>query len=88
MFLPAPMRDVLMSFPAGVDRDYLAEMNLAANAVAMAAGAHPGYETTAWEGISQSLKVIAEKKIKVIINGGALRPKALAQKTAEAVSLS
>lgn len=66
--------------------DYLAEMNLAANAVAVKAGNHPGYEPTAWDGLSQSLKVIAEKGIKVVINGGALRPLALAQKTLETVS--
>ncbi|KAL4918183.1 hypothetical protein BDW62DRAFT_217692 [Aspergillus aurantiobrunneus] len=58
--------------------DYLAEVNLANNAEAWRAGAHPGYEETAWEGIQQTIDVIAEKGIKVVINGGALDPKALA----------
>ncbi|KAL4910150.1 hypothetical protein BDW74DRAFT_186330 [Aspergillus multicolor] len=58
--------------------DYLAEVNLANNAEAWRAGKHPGYEETAWEGIQQTIDVIAEKGIKVVINGGALDPKALA----------
>ncbi|MCJ1395916.1 hypothetical protein MMC18_008802 [Xylographa bjoerkii] len=61
--------------------DYLAEMNLAQNAEAMRTGSHPGYEPTALEGLTLSLDVIYEKRIKVIINGGALNPKALAGKT-------
>ncbi|KAL4741473.1 hypothetical protein BDV11DRAFT_168060 [Aspergillus similis] len=60
--------------------DYLAEVNLANNAEAWRAGKHPGYEETAWEGIQQTIGVIAEKGIKVVINGGALDPKALALK--------
>ncbi|RDW90443.1 acyclic terpene utilization AtuA family protein [Aspergillus mulundensis] len=60
--------------------DYLAEVNLANNADAWRAGKHPGYEETAWEGIQQTIDVIAEKGIKVVINGGALDPKALALK--------
>ncbi|KAL5340707.1 DUF1446-domain-containing protein [Aspergillus crustosus] len=44
------------------------------------AGKHPGYEETAWEGLHQTIEAIAEKKIKVVINGGALDPKALALK--------
>jgi len=61
--------------------DYLAEMNLAQNVEAMRTGSHPGYEPTALEGLTLSLDVIYEKRIKVIINGGALNPKALAEKT-------
>ncbi|KAL4867676.1 hypothetical protein BDV12DRAFT_186478 [Aspergillus spectabilis] len=60
--------------------DYLAEVNLANNAEALRAGKHPGYEETAWEGLQQTIDVIAEKRIKVIINSGALDPKALALK--------
>ncbi|KAL4754595.1 hypothetical protein BDW72DRAFT_114779 [Aspergillus terricola var. indicus] len=60
--------------------DYLAEVNLANNAEAWRAGKHPGYEETAWEGLQQTIGVIAEKGIKVVINGGALDPKALALK--------
>ncbi|KAL4779228.1 hypothetical protein BJX76DRAFT_365452 [Aspergillus varians] len=60
--------------------DYLAEVNLANNAGAWRAGTHPGYEKTAWDGLQQTIEVIAEKGIKVAINGGALDPKALALK--------
>lgn len=38
---------------------------------------------TAWDGIEKSIELIAEKKIKLIINGGALNPKGLAEKTHE-----
>lgn len=54
--------------------DYLAEINLAENAERMASGQHEGWQQTAWDGISQSIDVLNEKKIKVIINGGALNP--------------
>ncbi|KAI1630020.1 hypothetical protein EDD37DRAFT_78104 [Exophiala viscosa] len=60
--------------------DYLAEMNLAENAEKMAAGRHDGWEPTAWDGLEQTLDVIKDKGIKIIINGGALNPKGLAQK--------
>ncbi|KAJ5552727.1 DUF1446 domain-containing protein [Penicillium frequentans] len=58
--------------------DYLAEVNLANNALNWRNGKHPGYEETAWEGLRQTIDVIAEKGIRVAINGGALDPKALA----------
>ncbi|KAL2816026.1 DUF1446-domain-containing protein [Aspergillus cavernicola] len=61
--------------------DYLAEVNLANNASAWRRGEHPGYEKTAWDGIEQTIDVIAQKGIRVVINGGALDPKALALKT-------
>ena len=60
--------------------DYLAEMNLAENAQKMAVGQHDGWEPTAWDGLEQTLDVIKEKGIRIIINGGALNPKGLAQK--------
>ncbi|KAF4944783.1 hypothetical protein FSARC_14581 [Fusarium sarcochroum] len=60
--------------------DYLAEVNLANNATAWRNGQHPGYEITAWEGLQQTIDVIARKRIRVVINGGALDPKALALK--------
>jgi hypothetical protein len=34
---------------------------------------HPGYEETAWDGLQQTIDVIAVKGIKVVLNGGALR---------------
>lgn len=61
------------------------EVNMANNAQAYQKGDHPGYEETAWEGIKQTIDVIAVKKIKVIINGGALNPKGLALKVEELV---
>lgn len=57
------------------------EVNLANNAQAWRDGNHPGYENTAWEGLQQTIDVIAERNIRVVINGGALDPKALAIKT-------
>jgi len=62
------------------------ELNIAENAEAHAAGKHSGYEPTAWEGIEQTVDLLAEKRIKVIINGGVLNPKGLAEKTQELVS--
>lgn len=62
------------------------EVNLANNAQAWRNGKHPGYEPTAWEGIEQTIDVIAQKGIRVIINGGALDPKALAVKVKALVS--
>ncbi|KAL3417209.1 duf1446 domain-containing protein [Phlyctema vagabunda] len=60
--------------------DYLAEMNIAENAEAFRAGTHEGFEETAWEGLQMSLDVIAERGIKVVINGGSLNPSGLASK--------
>ena len=60
-------------------------MNLANNAEAMKSGKHPGYEETALEGLKLSIDVINEKRIKVLINGGGLNPKGLAQKVQDMV---
>ena len=65
--------------------DYLAEFNLARHAEQFEKGAHPGWEPTALEGLTLSLEISNEKRIKVIINGGALNPKGLAEKTLELV---
>ncbi|KAH8433392.1 acyclic terpene utilization AtuA family protein [Aspergillus melleus] len=59
---------------------------MANNAQAWRAGQHPGYEETAWAGIQQTIDVIAQKGIKVVINGGALDPKALALRVQDLVS--
>lgn len=59
---------------------------MANNAQAFQRGEHPGYEQTSWEGIQQTIDVIAEKGIKVVLNGGALNPKGLALKVYELVS--
>ncbi|KAJ6024472.1 hypothetical protein N7540_005269 [Penicillium herquei] len=66
--------------------DYLAEVNLANNATAWRNGQHPGFEITAWEGLQQTIDVIAQKGIRVVINGGALDPKALALKVQDLIS--
>lgn len=63
-----------------------AEMNLAEDAEAYRAGKHNGWEDTAWEGIKMSLEVLAKKKTKVVINGGCLNPKGLAEKVFELVA--
>lgn len=44
------------------------------------------WNETAWEGIEQTVDLLAEKRIKVIINGGVLNPKGLAEKTQELVT--
>ncbi|KAJ5718711.1 hypothetical protein N7488_004357 [Penicillium malachiteum] len=62
------------------------EVNLANNATAWRNGQHPGFEITAWEGLQQTIDVIAQKGIRVVINGGALDPKALALKVQDLVS--
>jgi hypothetical protein len=61
-------------------------MNLAEDAEAYRAGKHDGSEDTAWEGIKASIDVLADRKIKVIINGGCLNPAGLAAKVADLVS--
>lgn len=56
---------------------------MAENAEAYRCGKHLGYITSALEGLSQSLELLAKKKTKVIINGGALNPEGLARKVDE-----
>lgn len=50
------------------------------------AGTHPGYIPSAWEGLRQTVELANEKRIKILINGGGLDPKALAKKTHALVS--
>ncbi|KAI0965577.1 DUF1446-domain-containing protein [Xylaria arbuscula] len=66
--------------------DYLAEVNLAQYAEAYTKGEHPGYVPTAYDGLKSSLKIINEKRIKVVINGGGLNPKGLAEATHKMIS--
>jgi len=56
-----------------------------AHAIAMAKGQHPGWQPTAWDGLTSSVDILAKKRIKVVINGGALNPRGLAKKVAELV---
>jgi hypothetical protein len=66
--------------------DYLAEINLANNAEAYHRGEHTGWIPTCWDGIEMSLELLNEKRIKLVVNGGCLNPKGLAEKTHELVS--
>ncbi|CAK7230055.1 hypothetical protein SCUCBS95973_007444 [Sporothrix curviconia] len=59
--------------------DWLAENNLAQEQAAIAAGTGKGFKKNAWEALQLSMDVIAEKRIKVIIDGGGLNPRALAE---------
>jgi hypothetical protein len=59
---------------------YELEINMAENAEKYRAGTHPGWEPTALDGLNLSLEVLNEKRIKVVINGGSLNPKGLAEK--------
>lgn len=68
-----------------VTGDYLSEMNLAENAEAFAEGKHPGWEPTALDGLQESLDEIAERHIKVVINGGGVNPKGLAKQTQDLI---
>ncbi|KAI1812428.1 DUF1446-domain-containing protein [Poronia punctata] len=61
--------------------DYLAEANLAQYAELYAKGQHPGYVPSAYNGLELSLEAINEKRIKIVINGGGLNPKGLAEAT-------
>jgi hypothetical protein len=60
-------------------------MNLAQNAESFKAGKRPGYVESAWEGVRESIDVIAERGIKVVINGGSINPSGLAVKISELV---
>jgi hypothetical protein len=61
-------------------------MNIAENAEAYRSGKHPGYEPFALEGIKGSLDCVAQKNVKIIINGGSLNPKGLAEECVKLVS--
>ncbi|KAJ6145489.1 hypothetical protein N7470_009384 [Penicillium chermesinum] len=61
--------------------DYLAEANLANHAVEVKDSKGPGWVPTAWDGLQQTLDIAAEKGIKIVINGGAVNPKGLAEET-------
>ena len=59
----------------------LSEMNMANDAEAYRNGQHPGWVSTAWDGLCKSIEMLNEKRIKVVINGGCLNPRGLAEKT-------
>ena len=65
--------------------DWLAENNLAHEAEPMVKGTGEGFKKNAWEALQQSMHIIAQKRIKVVINGGALNPKAMAIRCQELI---
>ena len=58
--------------------DYLAEFNLAMNALNYKAGKHVGWERTCEDGLLRTLETANSKRIKIVVDGGALNPKGLA----------
>ncbi|TVY17127.1 hypothetical protein LARI1_G006006 [Lachnellula arida] len=66
--------------------DWLAENNLAQEAAAMASGTGAGFKTKTWDALQQSMDVIASKRIKVVVNGGGLNPRALAWRCQELIN--
>lgn len=65
--------------------DWLAENNIAQEAAAMDAGKGEGFKINCWQGLQLSMDVIAEKRIKVIVNGGGLGPQNMARRCQELV---
>ena len=66
--------------------DWLAENNLAQEVEPMSKGSgSTGFKKNAWEALEQSMDLLAQKRIKVIINGGALNPKAMAMRCQELI---
>lgn len=59
--------------------DYLAEFNLAINAIAAKQGKHPGWEQTFMDGTKDTLELIDRKRLKLVSNGGALNPRNAAE---------
>ena len=72
---------------SGTNVDLTIEMNLAENTEAFKAGQHPGYVESAWEGIQDSIDVIAKRGIKIVINGGSINPHGLAARVSVLVSI-
>ena len=68
-----------------VTGDWLAENNIAQDAAAMDAGTSEGFKKNAWEALQCSMDVIAEKHIKVVINGGGLGPQNMAKRCQELI---
>nr|UWK21970.1 DUF1446 domain-containing protein [Trichoderma protrudens] len=60
--------------------DYLAEATMASSAMQRAQSTGSGWIQSALDGIQMSLDLINEKRIKIVVNGGAMNPKGLAEK--------
>ncbi|RFU79682.1 duf1446 domain-containing protein [Trichoderma arundinaceum] len=63
--------------------DYLAEATMASSAIQRAQSKGSGWIQSALDGIQMSLDLINEKRIKIVLNGGAMNPKGLAEKVRE-----
>ncbi|UNI25025.1 hypothetical protein JDV02_010733 [Purpureocillium takamizusanense] len=66
--------------------DYLAEATLASGALRMHDAAEPGWVASALAGIEMSLDLVAEKRIKVVVNGGSLDPSGLADRVHDMIA--
>ncbi|PNP42300.1 hypothetical protein TGAMA5MH_05982 [Trichoderma gamsii] len=67
--------------------DYLAEATMASSAIERTQSTGPGWIKSAFDGIQMSLDLINEKRIKIVVNGGAMNPKGLAEKVHNAIKL-
>ncbi|EEU35687.1 uncharacterized protein NECHADRAFT_97888 [Fusarium vanettenii 77-13-4] len=65
--------------------DWLAENNLAQEAIKIENGTGEGFKDNAWDALQQSMGIIVEKRLKVVINGGGLKPQTLAERCQELV---
>ncbi|EXJ68735.1 uncharacterized protein A1O5_08529 [Cladophialophora psammophila CBS 110553] len=87
---PDPGYKMLEQTTAGqvdaITGDYLAEFNLATNALDYQAGKHKGWEPTCEDGILQTLEAANSKQIKIVVDGGALNPKGLAERVQSEVT--
>jgi hypothetical protein len=67
--------------------EFFSEANMADSAAA-AGPDRPKWIKSAFDGIAMSLDLINEKKIKVIVNGGCLDPKGMAEAVYQGVGIS
>ncbi|KAI0023405.1 hypothetical protein F4780DRAFT_769273 [Xylariomycetidae sp. FL0641] len=82
---PDPPSHMLAQATAGpvdvITGDYLAEANLGQFAEAYRAGRHAGWLPSAQAALELSLPALAARRIKVVVNGGGLNPRGLAEHT-------
>lgn len=60
---------------------------MASSAIQRSQSNGPGWIRSAFDGIQLSLDLINEKRIKVVVNGGAMNPKGLAEEIHEMVNI-
>ena len=65
--------------------DWLAENNLAQEAIAMDAGTGEGFKKNAWQALQLTMDVVNERRIKIIINGGGISPQNMAKRCQELI---